>query len=80
MYINGIVNKVTSASLQAPSPAAAAGARAARPCSGVPGRLRPGPASRHQSLPTDVPGMSSKTNLSGLLLRNVTLLQQSVIE
>ncbi|KAM8915780.1 sideroflexin-5a isoform 2-T2 [Spinachia spinachia] len=40
----------------ASSPAAEAQTRPARPQPGVPRRLRPGPAPRHQSLPTDVPG------------------------
>ncbi|XP_075963277.1 sideroflexin-5a isoform X4 [Anarhichas minor] len=40
---------------KASSPAETAETRPARPQSGVPRRLRPGSASRHQSLPTDVP-------------------------
>ncbi|XP_078132917.1 sideroflexin-5a isoform X1 [Sander vitreus] len=46
----------SSTSGQAPSPAETAEACPARPQSSVPRCLRPGSASRHQSLPTDGPG------------------------
>lgn len=68
LYITCKVNKVSvflsSVSHQAPSPAEAAETCPPCPQSGVPCCLRPGSASRHQSLPTDVTGIIPKNLFS----------------
>ncbi|XP_068436216.1 sideroflexin-5a isoform X2 [Clinocottus analis] len=54
-FVNNAGVVVSPPCHQASSPPETPETRAARPQSGVPRRLRPGSASRHQSLPTDVP-------------------------